>query len=198
MGYDLVKGLADLVNRRMDADASIGNVKKMAAKSRTSNGTIGRVKLGETAVGIDKLSGIASALNMSAWELVRSIEIGDAPGVSSQAASTLVEVVHPLVSKLAAAIQAGQLSETALDMLEAALDSQLIKAGKPAGSNVAVPPPSILLELRTAQLSADAGTATPESISAMNQRIRSRSNAERNRAQSSVVGDGERRNKKDR
>ncbi len=106
--------------------------------------------------------------------------------------------IHPLVSKLAAAIQAGQLTATALDMLEAALDSQLVKAARLPGSNVAVPPPAVLVELRTAQLAADAGTATPESISAMNRRIRSRSNAERNRAESSVMGDGERRNKKDR
>lgn len=72
MGPDLTKALATYLTSRLDAEGH--TVKSFAKASGQSTGTIDRAKRAEVSIGLDKLEGIAKALGMRPWELLREID----------------------------------------------------------------------------------------------------------------------------
>lgn len=72
MGQDLTKALASYLTSRLDAEGH--TVKSFAKASGQSTGTIDRAKRAEVSIGLDKLEGIAKALGMRPWELLREID----------------------------------------------------------------------------------------------------------------------------
>jgi len=144
MGLNIVTALSAYVSARMKADEAIDSAVKMARVAKLTKSTVHRIQTGSTAVSIDKLPGIAAALKLKTWELLREAENFVAGSSSFEPANSQSAGRQRLMNKVDEAVGAGVLFPQHFAMLEASIDSLLVKPKRIARDLPSFPPDKML------------------------------------------------------